>query len=424
MGWYGRNGSRSKLTNSIFSDPYNRPLVDGKKVKEVYSNDGLCHAWASGNVPRGRSHNMFFEFGVIYSFGNHYKAAKIHTNKKTGAKLVLTNQDGYSTTTREHLWSIAKAVKHLNTLDVVYVEPCSKEDHAENVRFLFGRVSSAIERGFLLKGWADSGDVRDFAKSLNQYVEFFDLKNQGIDLESEEFEMTMMALDQSVELRSKKNREREDRQKARDEAKALELNATHAPRIQKINEEFPSNFEAWRDGEIDSRAFDLRCCFGVDIPGPFGHSKRVILGVSKETLEAYRSKIQDVLRSHYEEDLADWKAGGNSGEMTSSLYLCGIVFKIDIPELDLIRITGNKIETTQHADVPLEHGLRLVRKILSREAKRGERVGHYNLESVKCDKKDCIVKIGCHTFSLNECLEVLKPYLNRENIKLVPVQEA
>lgn len=78
-------------------------------MKQVFTNDQLCHVWAQGTQASGRSDSMFFEGNKIYSYGKHYLAAEIHTSK-SGKRIALVNSHKYSVTTSKHLSSIRNAL--------------------------------------------------------------------------------------------------------------------------------------------------------------------------------------------------------------------------------------------------------------------------------------------------------------------------
>lgn len=85
-----------------------------KRIKKCFNKDQLCHVWAQqtqsdGYTPRNR---MFFYGDKIYSYGQHYLAAKIYT-KADGTKFALVNSSKYSVTTASHLASIRDSLRGL-----------------------------------------------------------------------------------------------------------------------------------------------------------------------------------------------------------------------------------------------------------------------------------------------------------------------
>jgi hypothetical protein len=74
---------------------------------------------------------------------------------------------------------------------------------------------------------------------------------------------------------------------------------------------------------------------------------------------------------------------------------------------DLVRITSNEIQTTSGARVPREQGLRFYKAIVSGSAYIGMQVGEFTLDSITKVDNDTIIKVGCHTFSLNQVAPIL-----------------
>lgn len=91
------------------------------------------------------------------------------------------------------------------------------------------------------------------------------------------------------------------------------------------------------------------------------------------------------------------------------------LFKTDFKNAELIRIKPNNpdiVETNQGAEVPLSHALRLLKLVLNKEAKQGERVGHFTVDKVE----DKTLKIGCHVINIDQAKEVLSSQLLTDNV--------
>ena len=75
-----------------------------------YANDTLCHVWASGRVPEARSNHgsMFFEGPVLYSYGRHYAIAV-----RMPGNVVLFNASGSSVTTAKQSGYAWRAALHM-----------------------------------------------------------------------------------------------------------------------------------------------------------------------------------------------------------------------------------------------------------------------------------------------------------------------
>jgi hypothetical protein len=70
------------------------------------SNNEAAHIWASQSQASGRAGNVFFEDGVIYSYGRHFPVAKFGDD---GVTVLFTNR-GYSNSTGKHKSLIRGAI--------------------------------------------------------------------------------------------------------------------------------------------------------------------------------------------------------------------------------------------------------------------------------------------------------------------------
>jgi hypothetical protein len=89
--------------------------------------------------------------------------------------------------------------------------------------------------------------------------------------------------------------------------------------------------------------------------------------------------------------LAEWKRGGPREHCLNYI------------EPQQLRIKDDTVETTGGASVPLSHALKLLRLIDAGKAKKGQRIGHYEFDSIAKG----IVRIGCHEIDLSEARSVL-----------------
>lgn len=82
-------------------------------MKTVFSNHSqVAHVWAQNNQECGRASRMFFENGVIYSYGKHFAIAK-HVTNAAGVRAVMFNSDSYSSTTTTHKIVVRDALRGL-----------------------------------------------------------------------------------------------------------------------------------------------------------------------------------------------------------------------------------------------------------------------------------------------------------------------
>lgn len=413
MGWYSGHKKNAFTKNIFYSTTDNK--VDGKKVKEVYSTlSSLCHAWASENVPRGRSgSSMFFEDGIIYSYGRHYEAAKIHTNKK-GAKLVLMNSEDYSNSTRNHLSEIRAAVKHIDVLRVPYVDVdkfktvykngAHSERHEANLNYFANIIASHMENIFRMVGYSSELSVLEVYKDIEQYCSFFGLK-----VPFKLDEVTMATLKACSKEHSRRRAIADKKREEREAAATKELEALHSVKLKELENNFTNVLKAWENGDIDHSGLRMGMEFKVSVKAPFGRTKSKYIHLD---ISQYEQRITEAFTKMHHESIRAWKAGEiSSYSIDENLYLSHEL-NIDLrSELALLRVKGNLVETSEGADVPLDHALRLLAKIEAGLAKKGERVGNFTLESISDSSKEpVIITIGCHKIDLNEARRVLNPY--------------
>lgn len=409
MGYYNSYSSRDALSSNVFRYSENNVDSNGKKHKESYNSlSSLCHAWASGNVPRGRSgSSMFFENGIIYSYGYHYKASFIHTDGNENT-LVLINSNGYSNSTRNHLSEIRRAVKHLDILSVPNVTP--ENDHDENLEYLNEQISICLENIFKRKGYSTDESLIQLVDDFNQYCAFFDI-NESIEL-SDEFLVLMREL---VTERQERKVIRDTKHKANEELKLEKLREENKIELERLEREFPSYLEAWERGELTDNELNHKSYTVKYIPAHFGHTKRVGLSIK---LDQYKERIETKLKEQYADNIKAFK-NGEINYITSYFYIGNI--ELDLSnDYSFLRVRDKKVETSNRADVPLDHAVRLLKMILKNEAKSGERVGLFTLSKIDDEPKgDRTISIGCHKILLSEAIETLKPYMNETKLELV-----
>lgn len=425
MAW----GNGFKLSANIFSAAL---PVGYKEKKQIYSKSEIFHTWASGNVFRGRSLNVFFEDGIIYSYGRHFPMAKIHTNKR-GEKLVLITNEKYSSTTAKHLYGVRDAVSHLPKLTV----PNVSHGHAENVEYLETRAIDALDS--LLRG--RGGNVRECLLNLHHYASFFCVKINLPTLEMLEKKNGTVEIWRELEKQFLGAQElRRFKAKARAENAAKAFQEKHAATIAELNAAFPAALETWLAAPIAAleiknmpgedincddfisaayerelmadntleNAMQVKIDSGRRVFGkiPYGESRTVAVTLSSEQHATIKARLQERMAAEIEL----WKAG--TINRIGGKYFYGTLYA-NMPAHDFIRVKGDRVETMRGAHVPLADAVKLYKRILSREAKQGERVGIYQFDSVSGENtKPRIVKIGCHTIDLDQAAQVLAPYLN------------
>jgi hypothetical protein len=110
----------------------------------------------------------------------------------------------------------------------------------------------------------------------------------------------------------------------------------------------------------------------------------------------YQAKLEQARLKKNKNEITKWRLGGMPTNAVRTLRPM------------ILRISGDKVQTSGGASVPLDEALTLLRRITAKLAKPGDKVGHFTLDKVNMDEyTDGIVTIGCHTISLAEAKAVL-----------------
>jgi hypothetical protein len=96
----------------------------------------VAHYWANQVQPHGKAGNMFFERGIIYSYGRHFAIAR-----HIAPGVIAFTTEGYSRSTAKHKSIVRSAARHLRT---VY---CADPEGAAGTNK--GRAEEAIKAALL-----------------------------------------------------------------------------------------------------------------------------------------------------------------------------------------------------------------------------------------------------------------------------------
>lgn len=82
-------------------------------MKQVYHTEEIPHLWANQaqESARNAQGNLFFDNGIIFSYGQHFPIAK-HITNKAGDKAILLTTNTYGITTARHINRVRQAIKH------------------------------------------------------------------------------------------------------------------------------------------------------------------------------------------------------------------------------------------------------------------------------------------------------------------------
>jgi hypothetical protein len=176
-------------------------------MKTVFSNASDCiHAYAQRpNDPttHGRSGNVYFEGGSLYSFGSHYELAKWIDNET-----VLIDDRGYSKTTAKH---IGKAQHALSQYRQFYTLETDPQHVAQQLRSYRQKLATARKPELY---------TVPAVSLIGRYVEWLDYTGKTI--APELIELIQHFTSDGMKERINADRERIEAQRKKDERKRQE----------------------------------------------------------------------------------------------------------------------------------------------------------------------------------------------------------
>lgn len=104
-------------------------------------------------------------------------------------------------------------------------------------------------------------------------------------------------------------------------------------------------------------------------------------------------KKEKALKEKLSKEIQNWRMGSPAG--SNLRYL----------RPQILRIKEGRLETSGGASVPMNEAYDLLRKIRTKKARKGSKVGQFKLDRIENEQ----VIIGCHCIDLKEAMEVLMP---------------
>jgi hypothetical protein len=377
-------------------------------MKTVFDNSMTAHVWAQNQQDHGRSHNgnLYFEGGVIYSYGSHFPIAR-HAVTKQGKPCVLRTTERYSTSTSGHVSHVDYALnpcraeewraeeKDRNKHLIFYVpDPLAstKAEHLENYKALRGSYAGNLHSALFGKDFHDYGRgaafdrVEEYAQSCRDYSKAFGL-GQRVTVPTEtlarkkaQWLVDKAAHDAEQEKRAEKRRvARAARYKRMvekwtvGEVDHLPYDAvpSHEQKMQRAS----IDFERWASGEID------QIPYWINRYGP---------GLPDERMFRPTQEQQDRRDAIEADKIKSWRDGKEVrlrfgyGDATT-----------------MMRIKGDEVQTSKGARFPVEHAKRAFH-IVARCKRNGVdwvrnghsiQVGHFTLDRIHPNGD---VLAGCH----------------------------
>lgn len=102
----------------------------------------LAHNWAYQTKEHGRASSMFYEGDSIYSYGHHFKIARIYKPDN----FVLFTSRSYSSATAKHKSRVHSAVSHLTVITVPNVDAVDNSAHETNLSYLIKEIEENLQK--------------------------------------------------------------------------------------------------------------------------------------------------------------------------------------------------------------------------------------------------------------------------------------
>lgn len=144
--------------------------MNNRQVAAAFADSGHTHN-------KGKGANLWFEDGVIYSYGRHFPIARFVPSVKPSRRVVFTTTRRASVTTSKHQSYVggALAVSGVKIFHVDNVLAATREEHKANLAKYVEAIDAELElmrraltRKALHLGWA-----RDLEREANQYITEF-----------------------------------------------------------------------------------------------------------------------------------------------------------------------------------------------------------------------------------------------------------
>ena len=134
-------------------------------MRTVFSNsDDVIHIFAQQSQSEGRCSNIFFNGTKIYSYGYHYLLGEF-IDKNT----IVINDEGYSSTTNKHIWSLKSGTKQYRQF---YKTNVDLKLVYSNVQSLVNKLSKANKKELYTM------PILSHYDELNKYLEYTKTKTQ------------------------------------------------------------------------------------------------------------------------------------------------------------------------------------------------------------------------------------------------------
>ena len=347
------------------------------KLKSTFAQaEGVAHVWVAHNLNcgeqssaqtnlrqfmnGGKGRTCYFEGTKIFLYGSHYCAGNFVQRTSKSSKAIQLNSDRYSNTTVSKMQDIKSAIKG-NDIEVFTVASPSADTFSSfNLTDYLERIGSHVAKQSKARSTYNIVRERNAALTLTAeckaYCKFWKAKLPKLP--------AIPAL--PADFAAKQTREK-DAQTVRDAARTARYKAMDA-----------------------ARAKD-----------------------NAERIAKYAAEVSE-FNANVETHIQNWLEGGTLDKPTE-IYVYGVELPkpIDVPTL--LRIRGNVVETSRHAEVSVSDAIKALKLVRTVVASGKDfvpsapvKLGMYRLNSIDANG---LTKIGCHVLTL-ESINRIAPALD------------
>lgn len=381
-------------------------------MRRVFPSVEVCHLWAhqTQSDARNSTGSVFFEGPTIYSYGHHFPMARIYMrgfqkrDKGPVQRLVLMNCAKHSVTTAKHQFYVRRAVSHLLSVECPFApDPAyafdAKEKHAGNLAYFQAEIKTHLDKAKRAMQQRTVEWRLASAQGLHQnaldYSAFFGIRRQVPAFPAAAFEAATLRarrIEEPDPVKDAAKIRAQERAKVREraalqaqfDAYCIEVTAWNAAvavaRAALPVETNPAQF--WRNNGVWPAAWQIEVPHAVR-PNIYGLSSRD------------RRRMARIF------DMPHVASTYDRGDR-------------DLP--CMLRVSGDQIETSLGARIPLAHAGRiwaLVQACRStgREYKANGHTEHAGVYAIDSVAADGTLKAGCHSITYAE-LALLARTLN------------
>lgn len=350
-------------------------------MKTVFDNGMVAHVWAQRSQAEGRSHNGNFSFSGNNLYSYRTCIGAFHTGAD-GKLYVLTTSESYShTTSGKHKPAMRRAIGP-DVIEFTVPSP-GRPDYSDNLPHLVKAFTDAAKPGRWKAGpdWRGTpqeqlesrkADLHGAYATVAAYCAAFGIECPALDLEA-----ALAAVQASYDAF---HSEGAAAKRAKAAAKRDRVRAALDERRAGADAEF----DAWQAGTGPRPPLEL-------FKGRAWESRQKS-GAIQNAIRAEKRKA----------DFQKWLAGESIGAPGA-----------DERGRALLRVQGDVLQTSQGAEVPLDHAVKAFGHILrNREAAtvwtangHSITVGHFKIDKIEADGT---IRAGCHVIAWAEIERVAR----------------